>query len=106
MTVTITDTIVSGDELSVTAEIENTGSVDGEFKVYLYNESGGTHLDTEPDTFWENINAGDTESIEVTTNWGAWDACDMGSTYYVEVKEETEGEVHSESNSFTPPVSC
>jgi hypothetical protein len=80
------------DEMEACVTFRNSGTQGGEFDVRLYSSSN-SKLDEEPDTYWEDVGAGDRETICVGTD-GIWPSIsDVGSRYTVRVTEEHLGAV-------------
>ena len=60
-----------------------------EYDVELHSESGQL-IDREPDLHEENIRAGETETVCVSTNWNAvWDADNIGREVFLSLRADT-----------------
>lgn len=92
----ISDRIYSGDELAVHVTFKNTSTEGKEFKVRL-RSADGRLVDTEPDSFWRDLNPGATYTEEVTTGGPRWDIDDLGGRYTIEIVEQHGGVVASET---------
>jgi hypothetical protein len=73
------------DELDVAVKITNTGLCTNEYRAFLYSIDK-KQADKEPDTYWENISKGKTETINVSTTASlsiCWDHVKDG--YWIKV---------------------
>ena len=92
---------IDGDELDVHVTFKNTGDLKCYYKVYLYNDSAMTQeIDKEPDIYGTGVESGDSETIDVTTDWHAWDINDLGGEYTVELREDDYGTMDAETVSL------
>ena len=80
---------IGADELEICADIHNPTSLMQEYDIELHSETGRL-IDREPDLHEENIRAGETETLCVSTNWnGVWDAENVGSEVFVSLRADT-----------------
>ncbi len=84
----IADTI-GEDELEICADILNPTMLMQEYDLELHSEKGQM-IDREPDLHEENIPAGETETLCVSTNWNArWDADNIGDEVFLSLRADT-----------------
>jgi len=80
---------IGGDELEICADILNSTLLMQEYDLELHSETGKM-IDREPDLHEENIRAGETETLCVSTNWNIrWDAENVGDEVFVSLRADT-----------------
>lgn len=80
---------IGGDEIEICADILNPTSLMQEYDLELHSQTGHM-IDREPDLHEENIRAGETETLCVSTNWDSrWDANSIGSKVFVSLRADT-----------------
>lgn len=80
---------IGGDEVEICADIFNPTLLMQEYDVELHTASGRM-IDREPDLHEENIRAGETETLCVSTNWNArWDANNIGDEVFLSLRADT-----------------
>lgn len=80
---------IGGDELEICADIHNPTLLMQEYDLELHTGSGQM-IDREPDLHEENIRAGETETLCVSTNWNArWDAENIGDEVFLSLRADT-----------------
>lgn len=80
---------IGGDEIEICADILNSTSLMQEYDLELHSETGQM-IDREPDLHEENIRAGETETLCVSTNWNAsWDAGNIGDEVFLSLRADT-----------------
>lgn len=80
----LTHSVVSGDEIRVKVSIRNTSKETQEYRAYLYTSSGDL-VDSEPDTFWKNVKAGQSWTFTLDSTWKAFDIKDFSGAYRVAI---------------------
>lgn len=82
------------DEFEACVAFQNTGTINAEYRVLLYS-SRNTLIDTEPDTYWQDIRTGGVSTICVGTD-GIWPSItDLGLNYRVELHAQGKGKMDS-----------
>ena len=77
------------DEIEICADIFNPTALMQEYDLELHSETGQM-IDREPDLHEENIRAGETETLCVSTNWNSrWDAENIGAEVFVSLRADT-----------------
>lgn len=80
---------IGEDEIEICADILNPTLLMQEYDLELHSETGQM-IDREPDLHEENIRAGETETLCVSTNWkGRWDAENVGDQVFVSLRADT-----------------
>lgn len=59
-----------GEEVDGTVTIKNTGGSMAELRAKLIEVSTENIIDKEPDTYYKNVSAGETVTIQLGTSWG------------------------------------
>jgi len=69
-------TVTPGEKFTLTATIKNVGEALGEFRIYVFDNESGEKLGKEPDTYWKNLDPGETYtadfSIRAPPEVGKW----------------------------------
>lgn len=84
------------DEMLVVVLVENRGGP-GEFRVRL-RSSDGSLIDEEPDTFWKDLLPGQRHIFQLSTEFDPlWDVFNVGAQFEVQLVEQHDGVMGSES---------
>lgn len=80
---------IGADEVEICADILNPTQLIQEYDLELHAGTGQM-IDREPDLHEENIRAGETETLCVSTNWNArWDADNAGEEVFLSLRADT-----------------
>ncbi|MCR9080636.1 MAG: hypothetical protein NXH78_16225 [Hyphomonadaceae bacterium] len=81
--------VIGGDEIEICADILNPTPLMQEYDLELHTGEGQL-IDREPDLHEENIRAGETETLCVSTNWNArWDGNNIGDEVFLSLRADT-----------------
>lgn len=79
----------SDDEVEICADVHNPTMLMQEYDVELHDAKGRL-IDREPDLHEENVRAGETEILCVSTNWNPhWSRADLGAGLFVSLRADT-----------------
>jgi len=93
-----------GDEIDIITAIQNNSQATREYRVFLY-DSAGALIQKEPDLFWKNINAGQVESIGISSKFNPfWDVNRIIPIARIRVQEQHFGLIADKVIDFTTGI--